>query len=104
LPFFDRTTAVKVVRFLTGDLESMPGAEKKAVIDGKELPPNPNVPKEVWQLWETLPTQTLPQRGARPMKRLVALAQALSADGVSAGALPRVQQQLDTTLHGYAQR
>ena len=40
LPFFDRTTAVKVVRFLTGDLEAMPGGEKKAVIDGKELLPN----------------------------------------------------------------
>ena len=32
-------------------------------------------------MWDALPTQTLPQRGARPVKRLVALAQALSADG-----------------------
>lgn len=63
LPFFNRTTAVQVVRFLTGDLETMPGGEKKAVIDGKELLPNPNVPPEVWDLWATLPTQTLPQRG-----------------------------------------
>lgn len=30
LPFFDRTTAVKVVRFLTGDLDSMPGAKKRS--------------------------------------------------------------------------
>src|SRR5207237_9626601 len=55
LPFFDRTTAVRVVRFLTGDLESMPGSEKKAVIDGKELERNPNVPSEVWELWAALP-------------------------------------------------
>jgi hypothetical protein len=102
LPFFDRTTAVKVVRFLTGDLESMPGAEKKTVIDGKELLPNPNVPKEVWKLWETLPTQTLPQRGARPMKRLVALAQALSADGVLPGALADVEKKLHRLLDGFA--
>ena len=27
-----------------------------------------------WKLWESLPTQTLPQLGARPVKRLVALA------------------------------
>jgi type III restriction enzyme len=104
LPFFDRTTAVKVVRFLTGDLESMPGAEKKAVIDGKELRPNPNVPNEVWQVWERLPTQTLPQRGAKPVKRLVALAQALSADGVHPGALKEVEDELHRVLDAYAVR
>lgn len=104
LPFFDRTTAVKVVRFLTGDLESMPGAEKKAVIDGKELKANLNVPDAVWDLWEKLPTETLPQRGARPMKRLVALAQALSADAVAPGALHEVQNELHAVLDGYATR
>jgi hypothetical protein len=104
LPFFDRTTAVKVVRFLTGDLESMPGGEKKAVIDGKELLPNPNVPAEVWESWASLPTQTLPQRGARPVKRLLALAQALSADAVSPGALRNVEKELHLILDAYATR
>lgn len=102
LPFFDRTTAVKVVRFLTGDLESMPGAEKKVVIDGKELKANLNVPDAVWDLWQKLPTETLPQRGARPMKRLVALAQALSADAVAPGGLREVQSELHAVLDGYA--
>lgn len=104
LPFFDRTTAVKVVRFLTGDLESMPGGEKKAVIDGRELRPNPNVPPAVWQVWEALPTQTLPQRGARPVKRLVALAQALSADAIWPGALGKVEVELHHILDAYAVR
>ena len=104
LPFFDRTTAVKVVRFLTGDLDSIPGGEKKAVIDGKELKPNPRVPEEVWELWAALPTQTLPQRGARPVKRLVALAQALSADGVRAGTLSEVEKEFHRVLDGYATR
>jgi type III restriction enzyme len=104
LPFFDRTTAGKVVRFLTGDLESMPAGEKKAVIDGKELLPNPNVPDEVWDLWAALPTETLPQRGARPVKRLVALAQALSADGVRPNALRHVEEELHRILDAYATR
>lgn len=104
LPFFDRTTAVKVVRFLTGDLEAMPGGEKKAVIDGEELLPNPNVLKAVWELWEKLPTQTLPQRGARPIKRLVALAQALSSDAIWPGALRKVQDDLHRILDAYATR
>src|SRR5439155_11083206 len=47
LPFFDRTTALRVVRYLTGDLDSIPGGEKKAVIDGRELLRNPNAPDEV---------------------------------------------------------
>lgn len=104
LPFFDRTTAVRVVRFLTGDLESMPGGEKKTVIDGKELRPNPNVLPGVWELWAALPTQTMPQRGARPVKRLVALAQALSADGIWAGALGKVEEDLHRILDAYATR
>lgn len=104
LPFFDRTTAVKVVRLLTGDLEVMPGGEKKAVIDGKELRPNANVPEEVRQLWATLPTETVPQRGARPVKRLVALAQALSTDEVAPGALGEVERELHLILDGYAKR
>jgi len=104
LPFFDRTTAVRVVRLLTGDLASMPAGEKKIVIDGKELEPNPNVPAAVWDLWASLPTQTLPQRGARPVKRLVALAQALSADAVSPGALGKVERELHRILDGYAMR
>lgn len=104
LPSFDRTTAVRVAKFLTGSTESMPGAEKKTIIDGKELRPNPNVPKAVWELWEKLPTETLPQRGARPVKRLVALAQALSADNVSPGALGNVDKELHRILDGYATR
>ncbi len=104
LPFFDRTTAVKVVRFLTGDLEYMPGGEKKTVIDGKELLPNPNVSPAVWDLWATLPTQTLPQRGARPVKRLVALAQALAADGICAGAVSSVIKELHCILDAYGTR
>jgi type III restriction enzyme len=98
LPFFDRTTAVRVVRFLTGNLESMPGAEKKLVLDAKELGPNPHVPPAVLALWETLPTQTMPQRGARPVKRLVALAQALSSDGIWQGALRKVEQGMHAAL------
>lgn len=104
LPFFDRATAGRVVRYLTGDLEEIPGSAKKTVIDGKELLPNPEVPESVWELWENLPTQTLPQRGARPVKRLVALAQALSADAVKPGALSSVEEELHRILTAYGTR
>ncbi|MHB8539266.1 MAG: DEAD/DEAH box helicase family protein [Candidatus Dormibacteria bacterium] len=102
LPFFDRTTAVKVVRFLTGELDAMPGAAKKVVLDGKELGPNPAIPAAVWDLWESLPTETLPQRGARPVKRLVALAMGLAGDGLRPGALKEVEQAIHRRLDGSA--
>jgi type III restriction enzyme len=102
LPFFDRTTAGQVVRFLTGELDSMPGGEKKTVIDGRELGPNPNVPDAVWDLWASLPTQTLPRRGARPVKRLLSLALALAADGIWPDALRRVEEDLHAFLDASA--
>lgn len=105
LPFFDRTTAGKVVRLLTGgsgDLDSMPGTEKKAVIDGRDLGPNPDVPDAVWDLWTTLPTETLPRRGARPVKRLLALALALAQDGLWPNALQVVQAKLHRVLDAFS--
>ncbi|QCR20278.1 DEAD/DEAH box helicase [Agrococcus sp. SGAir0287] len=106
LPFFDRTTAGKVVRFLTGQLEEMPGSggSKKIILDGKSLAPNPNIPAAVWDAWDALPTQTLPKRGARPVQRLVALAQALAYDGVVPGALKSVETEMHAVLDGFATR
>ncbi|WP_144720142.1 DEAD/DEAH box helicase [Agrococcus jejuensis] len=106
LPFFDRTTAGKVVRFLTGQLEEMPGSggSKKIILDGKSLAPNPNIPAAVWDAWDALPTQTLPKRGARPVQRLVALAQALAYDSVVPGALKSVETEMHAVLDGFATR
>ncbi len=106
LPFFDRTTAGNVVRYLTGQLEEMPGtgATKKILIDGRELRPNPKIPDSVWDAWAKLPTQTLPKRGARPVKRLVALAQSLAMDGVHSGALSDAERHMHSILDSYATR
>lgn len=105
LPFFDRTTAVKVVQYLTGQREEMPGGDgKKVLLDGRELGVNPNIPDAVWQVWDSLPTQTLPKRGARPVKRLVTLAHALAQDGVVPGALTAAEQEMHVVLDTYAVR
>lgn len=106
LPFFDRTTAGNVVRYLTGQLEEMPGTgtNKKILVDGRELRPNPSISESVWPVWDTLPTQTLPKRGARPVKRLVALAQALAMDSVHRGALSDAEREMHLVLDTYATR
>lgn len=105
LPFFDRTTAGQVVRYLTGHLEEMPGADtKKVLLDGKALLPNPSIPEAVWDAWDSLPTQTIPKRGARPVKRLVSLAHELAADGIRPGALAQAEAEMHAVLDGYTLR
>jgi hypothetical protein len=105
LPFFDRTTAGNVVKYLTGKIDEMPGStQRKVLLEGKELQPNSAIPESVWALWDTLPSQTMPQRGARPVKRLVALAQALAADGVRPGALAEVNGEMRALLDSFAEQ
>ncbi|MDN5852234.1 MAG: type III restriction endonuclease subunit R, partial [Actinomycetia bacterium] len=102
LPFFDRTTAGNVVKVLTGKLDEMPAGLKKVLLEGRELGPNPHLPEAVWTCWDALPTLTLPQRGARPVKRLVALADRLSADGLRPGALKEVEESMHRSLDAFA--
>lgn len=105
LPFFDRTTAGKVAKFLSGAIDELPGGGgKKVLLDGRELRPNQAVPASVWEAWDALPTETLPRRGSRPVKRLVSLAQALSADGIRAGALAEVEKTMHAVLDSLAVR
>lgn len=105
LPHFDRTTAGNVARFLTGLIEEMPGGPSiEILIDGRELGKNPKVPSAVWSSFDDLPSLVVPQRGARPVKQLMSLAQALAADGLKAGAIGSVQRQMHATLEGLADR
>ena len=105
LPFFDKTTAGKVSRFLSGATSELPGGSgKKVLLDGRELQPNPAIPAAVWEAWDAIPTETLPQRGARPVKRLVSLALALSSDGVRPGALTEAEKTMHAVLDSLAVR
>jgi type III restriction enzyme len=99
LPFFDRTTAGNVVKLLTGQTDGVPDpAGRKAIIEECLLTPNNSIPAAAWEAWDCLPTLTVPQRGAAPVKRLVTLALALSADGLRPGALADVTAELHRVL------
>lgn len=99
LPFFDRTTAGKIVKYMTGQIADMPGGTgRKVLLDPRELVPNPHIADAVWKKWDTLPTLSVPVKGARPVKRLVALAQALSSDGLRPGALAEATAMLHEVL------
>lgn len=105
LPFFDRTTAGKVAKFLSGAIDELPGGEgKKILLDGRELRPNKAISDAVWAAWDAMPTMTLPRRGSRPVKRLVSLAQALSQDSVRPGALAECGRTMHAVLDSMAIR
>jgi hypothetical protein len=103
LPYFDRTTAGNVVKYMTGQIDGLPPiGGGRVLIDGRELEPNPTIDDDVWAAFDALPTQAVPQRGSKPVKRLVALAQALSADGLRPAALAEATAHLHNWLDGYA--
>jgi hypothetical protein len=99
LPLFDRTTAGNVVKFLTGKIDGVPdGSNRKTIYEECLLEPNPTIADAVWKAWDEMLTETVPQRGAAPVKRLVALAHALSQDGIKPGALKEAEREMHLVL------
>lgn len=106
LPFFDHRTATTVVQVLTGALEDFPGAgtSRKVLVNPQEMGPNPQVAEAVWDAFEALPSQSLPRKGAKPVRRLTALAHALAADGLRPDAGADAHKELHAVLDGCAAR
>jgi hypothetical protein len=98
LPFFDTKSVEAVADALInggadgGEL-GLPG--RRVLVNPKEMKPNPSVAKIVWDKFLSLPSQSLPQRGAKPVKRLTALAHELSADGL----LPEAGKKAHGEMH-----
>ncbi|MDP7320865.1 MAG: DEAD/DEAH box helicase family protein [Bacteriovoracaceae bacterium] len=84
LPFFDTKTVNDVAKKLMEGAHDGEGRieGRKILIDSIELIPNDSVSKNVWQKFLELPSQTLPKRSTKPIKRLTALAHELSSDGL----------------------
>lgn len=81
LPHFDRETVEKVVKALqNGEAGAL--SFGRALVHSVEVTPAAEVPRALWKKFNSLPTQTLPQKGAKPPIRLTALAQELANDGL----------------------
>lgn len=97
LPFFDKNSVEAVADALMkggGDDGDAP-LGRRVLINPKEMTPNPSVPEAVWEKFLSLPSQSLPQRGAKPVKRLTALAQELASDGL----LPDAGKHAHAEMH-----
>ena len=64
----------------------------RILVNPVEMKPNPAASAAVWEAFEALPSQTRPQRGAKPAKRLTALAHELASDGILPDAGKLAQQ------------
>ena len=108
LPFFDRKTATTVVQILTGALDDFPVVGQKIIIDPREMVPNgilgDDILEAVMAALEAVPSQSLPRKAAKPVKRLMALAQALATDGVLLNAGKAARTELHAVLDGCTAR
>lgn len=85
LPKFDKETVEAVIKALRdGGGDSPPTG--RILVNPVEMKPNMAVPEAVWEKFVSLPSQTRPQRGAKPAVRLTALAHELASDGLLPGA------------------
>jgi type III restriction enzyme len=101
LPFFDARTVGNVVTVLLEgnggeDGEGLKG--RRVLINPVEMKPNPSIPEAVWNKLISLPSQSLPKRAAKPIKRLTALAHELAADGLLPDAGKRAHAEMHKTL------
>ena len=86
LPKFDVRTVGEVVDALMKGDDTLSAPSGRVLVNPVEMQPNPAASQAVWDKFEALPSQTRPQRGAKPAKRLTALAHELASDDILSGA------------------
>ena len=108
LPLFNRASAKAVVAGLMGDVdgEVIPpgGGGRRVLVAPKEMGPNCAISAEVWAAFDEIPSESRPQRSARPVKRLTAFAQALASDDLLENAGQKAHEELNLILDSLAAR
>lgn len=100
LPKFDKQTVESVIQALKDGSSDTPPTGR-ILINPVEMMPNPAVPESVWDKFVSLPSQTRPQRAAKPAVRLTALAHELASDGLLAGAGKKAHAAMHQVLDAY---
>ncbi len=100
LPFFDEETVTGVVNALMKGGGEVPPLGR-VLINPVEMKPNPTASAVIWDTFTSLPSQTRPQSGAKPPKRLTALAHELAMDGLLPGAGQKAHAALHKSLDAF---
>lgn len=99
LPYFNNKSVQAVVKMLSGDDASgdtAPG--RRVLVNPVEMKPNLALPDEVWETLTSLPSQSLPKRQAKPIKRLTILAHELAVDGLRPDAGKKAHAEMHKVL------
>ena len=101
LPFFDTKSVEAVADILMKggvDDGDTPLTGRRVLINPQEMKPNPAIPESSLGEIPVVTSQTLPKRGAKPVKRLTALAHELAVDGLLPGAGKKAHAELHKAL------
>ncbi len=98
---FNTKTVRDVVNALMKGDESAPPPPGRVLVNPVEMGPHPDATQAVWDRFESLPAQSRPQRGAKPAKRLTALAHELASDGILAEAGKKAHAAMHQVLDGF---
>lgn len=112
LPHFNRKTATAVAEVLLGKKADDDdgtggtggGGGRRVFVAPVDMDVNAAIPAHVWEAFDRLPSQTLPRKAAKPVKRLSALAQALSRDALRTHARKDAYAELFGVLDGLSAR
>lgn len=98
LPFFNKKSVESIANslmhgsFNDGETEIK---GRRVLINPVTVEPNKVVSKDVWSIFAEIPSQVLPQKIAKPIKRLTALAHELALDGL----LPNAGKIAHSEMH-----
>lgn len=105
LPFFDEKSVKEVAQALmTGSDGGDTIQGRRILVNPEEMRANPAVPEAAWEKLLSLPSQTLPKRQAKPIKRLTLLAHELAFDEILPGAGALAHSEMHKTLNAARQR
>ena len=105
LPFFDAQSVRDIADALMSGGDGggeLPG--RRVLVNPEEVISNPDIPKPVWDKLLSLPSQSLPRKRARPVKRLTLLAHELAADGLLPDAGKTAHSEMHNVLDAAAAR
>jgi hypothetical protein len=96
LPEFNENAVVAIVSALMSGTADVP-VVGRVLVNPVDLRPNPDVIDGVWEKFTSLPSQTLPRKGAKPAIRLTSLAHELASDGF----LPDAGKKAHAEMHRF---
>ena len=101
LPFFDAKSVEAVAdALMKGGVDEGDSAltGRRVLVNPTEVNPNPDLSEDLWSKLETLPSQTLPKKIAKPIKRLTSLAHELASDNLIDDAGKKAHNHLHEAL------